>query len=230
MIEIVAGEGGSDSKNFVHELLSVYVCYARRHGLKTELLTSDEGHAILLAQGPKAGWRFRHEPGQHCVQRVPATERRGRKQTSFVTVMALPLPPARQQAQLKEAEIEIKTQCGHGPGGQHQNKTASAVRIVHKPTGLMVFINGRDQHQNKQDALRILTARVTEREHQKITAGYEGLRQSQWTGGGRGEKVRTYNFMEHRAADHRFDKRTSDMKALLKGHLELLFPEETLSQ
>jgi len=125
----------------------------------------------------------------------------------------LPLPPC---------EIEVKTQKGHGPGGQHQNKTDSAVRMTHLPTGLKVFVNGRDQHSNRAEALKILTARVRDFEQQSVDAEYCRLRKSQLGNAGRGQKIRTYNFMNDRAVDHRTGAKAKVRRVINKGEFELL--------
>ncbi len=142
-MEIRFGEGGADSKIFVRELLTAYLKYAAFLKLETELLHSSEGHFIVQIRGQNVWRYFKNETGGHCCQRVPPTETKGRRHTSMITVGVLPIKED-VWVPLKEEEIEVITQCGHGKGGQHQNKTASAVRIRHIPTGLNVFINGRD--------------------------------------------------------------------------------------
>jgi peptide chain release factor 1 len=181
---------------------------------------------VVKFTGRGAGRLFRHEPGKHCVQRVPPTEKKGRRHTSMVTVAVLPMPPDNDPRPLPDDELEVKTQSGHGPGGQHQNKTASAVRMTHKPTGLQVFINGRDQHSNRREALRILTARVNEHLAEQRNEEYARLRKSQRDGGGRGNKVRTYNFIGGgRVVDHRLGVKTHKVSELMKGRFELLFEQ-----
>jgi peptide chain release factor 1 len=162
------------------------------------------------------------------VQRVPPTESRDRRQTSLVHVAVLPLPPDSALRPLPESQVDFTYQCGHGPGGQHQNKTASAVRATHRPTGLRVLINGRDQHRNKREALRILTARVHEHLSRQRDAAYDRLRRAQLGDGGRGDKVRTYNCIGGgRVVDHRLGTRTHDVEGVLKkGQLELLLPPD----
>ncbi len=154
ILEILFGEGGDDSKNFVDELFAAYLKYASGLGFKHELLHSDYGHIVAKISGKGVGNAFKHEPGKHCVQRIPETEAKGRKQTSIVVVGVLPIRNDTGFEPLKDAELEVTTQRGHGKGGQHQNKTDSAVRMRHIPTGLAVFINGRDQHSNKREALK----------------------------------------------------------------------------
>lgn len=166
---------------------------------------------------------FQHEPGKHCVQRIPPTERRGRKQTSMVSVAILPLPEESSVKRLPDSEVVISYTTGTGPGGQHKNNTASCVRAVHKPTGLTAVIDGRDQHHNKRTALRILAARVQEHRQAKLDGDYGAKRREQHGGGGRGAKVRSWNFMENRIVDHRLGTKTSNVKEVMKGRLDLLF-------
>jgi peptide chain release factor 1 len=226
IVEIKFGEGGADAKSFVHELAEVYVRYGTGLGLAAEALSEADGHVVLRFAGAGAAHAFRHEPGKHCVQRVPPTEARGRRHTSMVSVAVLPVLPVRAEDQLAEKDLEIKTQCGHGPGGQHQNKTASAVRMKHKPTGLEVFINGRDQHANRREALKVLTARVLAYHREREQAVLQAARKQQFGNGGRGNKVRTYNLIDHYVADHRLDVKTHNVKEVMRGRLDLLFNGE----
>ena len=222
VVEIHAGEGGDDSKNFVSDLFAAYAKWAVKNQLKSEILESDYGHIICKFSGIGCWQAFKHERGKHCVQRCPKTERNGRRHTSIVSVAVLPLPPIRDYKPLPDNELEIKTQRRGGPGGQHQNTTDSAVRIVHKPTGLLVLICGRDQHQNKQNALRILTARVNELRQEEEAKKYGSIRQAQLGGGKRGEKIRTYNFIRSSCVDHVLNKKTTNLKGVMEGRLELI--------
>lgn len=222
IVELQFGEGGQDSKIFVDELFAAYLKYAQNLGFKSELLHGSEGHIIAKFVGDGVGRAFRHEPGKHCVQRIPPTETKGRKQTSMISVAVLPIPK-KVEKPLTESEVEITTTKGSGPGGQHRNKTESAVRAKHIPTGITVFIgNGRDQHSNKREAISILTARVYELKKSQTDAAYGANRQAQMGGGGRSDKVRTYNFMESRVVDHRLGTKTSNVKAIMKGQFELI--------
>ena len=222
-MEIQFGEGGDDSKAFVHDLLAAYIKYAERLGLTFELLSSSQGHAVAKFSGTGVWKAFQHEPGKHCVQRCPATEKKSRRHTSMVSVAVLSIPQKLGLQQLPAEEIEVKTQGGSGPGGQHQNKTDSAVRMTHGPTGLQVFINGRDQQRNRREALRILAAKVYENHKRQHDAAYDASRKSQMKGGGRGDKVRTYNFINFRVVDHRLRKKTKQIKRIMKGEFDLLF-------
>jgi len=223
-VEIRAGEGGTDSKLFVHDLFAAYVKYAASRGLKAELLDSSDGSATGRFWGHSAGSAFAFESGKHVVQRVPPTERNGRWQTSVVAVAVMPMPPRHELRLLPESELEVSTLRGSGPGGQHRNKTESAVRIVHKPTRLQVFLDGgRSQHQNRAEAHRILSAKVAQHYGEQIQATYDAKRKAQVDGGGRGNKIRTYNFIKCRAVDHRTGKKTRDVQAVIeKGRFDLL--------
>jgi peptide chain release factor 1 len=229
ILELHAGEGGKDSKLFIHDLLSAYIRYAANRGFQTEIIGEEDGHSTLKIMGRGVWQAFQNEPGKHVVQRVPPTERNGRRQTSILTVAVLPLPPEHTQDPLRDKDLEVITQTGkQKAGGQNVNKTASAVRMKHKPTGLSVFINGRDQGQNKQEALRILTYRVNEQKRQLVENDYNSNRKDQMLCGGdrlggRGDKVRTINFIDSRVVDHRLGRKTKNVKAFMKGDFDVLF-------
>ena len=225
IVEIVFGEGGDHSKRFVSTLYDTYVKYGTKLGLKSCLLADEEGHIIVKFTGSNAGRIFKYESGKHCIQ-----EESGKKpHTSMVSVMVMPMPPDNTLKPLPENELNIKFQTGkQGAGGQNVNKVASACRMVHVPTGLSVFINGRDQGANKKEALKILTVRVNEIRLNKEQKEYSEARKEQWGGGNRGNKIRTYNFMDNRAVDHRFGIKTRNVESVIwKGQLDLLIPEET---
>jgi len=224
ILEIQHGEGGTDSKNFVHELLAVYLKYGQSKGFSSSLLSSEEGHVMVRFSGDGVWLAFANETGKHCVQRIPETETAGRKQTSFVSVVVLPMPEEKSLKSIPESELKIAFTRGHGPGGQHRNTSDSAVRIVHPRTGFMVFIQGeRDQHANRREAIKIITARVNQFDQEKQHADYNAQRKILGQGGrGQTEKIRTYNFLKGIAIDHRSGRKTGNIKGLMKGQLELL--------
>ena len=226
IIEIHAGEGGEDSRLFIHDLLSVYVKYAKSKALRAEILSSSKGDIVAKITGGGAGRYFQHESGKHCCQRVPPTETKGRRQTSMISVAVLSVPPKGDIKPISESEFDIKFQVGSGPGGQHRNRTASAVRMVHKKTGLSIFIDGRDQHSNKREALRVLTAKVRQQESAKDHAERASNKKSQMGGGGRSDKVRTYNFCDSRVKDHRLGTQTRNIKAVMNGNLDLILEKK----
>lgn len=202
----------------------MYIKFCKRTNRGIELLYADEGSCTLGVNCPGAYNLFKNESGKHCVQRIPPTESKGRRHTSIITVSVLNIPRANPR-KIKDSDLEIKTQRGHGKGGQHQNKTDSAVRIKHIPTGISVFINGRDQNQNKQTALSIIEAKVTQsidaKQHEELNRN----RQLHIDGGNRSNKIRTYNFIDNRAVDHRTGIKTNNLKELFKGKLELLYTD-----
>lgn len=204
-------------------MFAAYEKYAIRFGLNVSLLDWDEGHIVAKISGDNAGRYFRYESGKHVVQRVPPTEHNGRKQTSVIVVAILPLPPEQKMKPLPPNELDTITQTGkQRAGGQNANKVASAVRMKHIPTGIQVFINGRDQVHNRREALKILTARVNDYYQNKEQSVYVKMRK-ELMDGNRGNKIRTYNLLENRVVDHRFNKKVSNPDIVLKkGQFELL--------
>jgi len=174
--------------------------------------------------GGSARRLFRNEPGKHVVQRYPPTEHRGRRHTSIVAVAVLPITDGRElSGVLKDADLEITTKRGGGPGGQARNKTESCVRIRHIPTGLTVVIDSRDQAANKKKARQILEARVAQQKQEVISSTLAHAKREQFDGGGRGNKVRTYNFIENRVTDHRTGAKSTQIRRVMKGDLDLLW-------
>ena len=222
MVEIRAGEGGKDSKNFVSELAEIYLRYARNKNLLTEILNSEDGSMSLQISGSSAWKAFELESGKHVIQRCPPTERGGRRHTSAISVAILPLREFGDYS-LKEADLEIIFQKGKvRAGGQNANKVNSAVRMKHIPSGLSVFINGRDQGQNKSKAYEILAGRVYDHYYALENAEYSAKRKNILGDGGRGGAARTYNLYKSIIVDHRTGKQTNDVKSILKGELDLI--------
>lgn len=201
--------------------MAAYVRYAQSLGLACEIVYDSDSSWSLKITGEKCRAAFEGESGKHVVQRVPPTESRGRRHTSTVSVAVLSLMPTL-DSQLSMEEVEVTTQRGHGKGGQHQNKVSSAVRAVHKPTGISVFINGRDQYQNRQLALEILEARVAEQKRQAIHQEHNRAKVEQLGFGTRSGKIRTYNFIGRFVLDHRTGRKTHRIEEVMKGKFELI--------
>lgn len=223
VFEIQAGEGGEDSKLFCENLGMAYVRYATRNGCRLENEEWERGKISLVFVGPQALGLFTMEAGKHCVQRVPPTEKRGRRQTSIVTV-AVTRPASEELAsKLNMNDVQITTKRGSGPGGQHRNKTESCVVARHMPTGITATIDGREQHANKRLALKVLAAKLQIRDSNSRHELISAEKKRQVGNGGRSDKIRTYNFIDSRAVDHRTGVKTSRVDEVIgKGKFELL--------
>ena len=213
-----------DSKLFVTDLAEAYRKYGQSFGFTSETLTEENGHVIIKFRGRGVYQAFKNETGGHCVQRIPPTETRGRKQTSMISVAVLPLPPQDPRTMIAEKDLEIIAQTGYQKaGGQNVNKVASAIQCVYKPDPtIRVFINGWDQHRNKEEAIKIINARVREKQRQSQGAAYATLRRESLGSGGRGSKIRTYNFMESRVTNHRLGTKTTNIQAVMRGQFQLI--------
>jgi len=224
IMEVRAGTGGDEASLFVADLFRMYQRLAEERGWRIELLSSKESEVggykelVLGIKGPSVYRWLRFEGGGHRVQRVPATESQGRIHTSAATVAVLP--------EVEEVEIDIKpddlridTMRAGGAGGQHVNKTESAVRIVHLPTGTtVVCMDEKSQHKNRAQAMRILRARLFELEQSRLAGERAADRKSQVGTGDRSERVRTYNFPQNRCSDHRLGQNFS-LESVLAGRL-----------
>lgn len=225
-IEIRAGAGGDEAGLFAADLLRLYTRYAEAQNWKTEIVDENRTgvggykEVIMQVRGNGAYSRFKYESGVHRVQRVPATESQGRIHTSTVTVAVMP-EMEEVDITLDERDLEITNTFSAGPGGQHMQKNATAARVVHKPTGIMIRIQSqRSLTQNKLMALQILQARLQEMEEAKQNAAVAAERKAQVGTGERSEKIRTYNYPQSRVTDHRVGHTSYNLAAVMDGDLE----------
>ena len=229
-LEIRAGTGGDESALFAGNLLRMYTRYAERCGWKVEIVSENPGEvggykeAILRIIGHGAYSRLKFESGGHRVQRVPETESQGRIHTSACTVAVMPEADEVGEIDINPADLRIDTYRASGAGGQHINKTDSAVRITHLPTGLVVECqDDRSQHKNKAQAMSVLAARLKDRELQAQHAAEASTRKSLVGTGDRSDRIRTYNFPQGRITDHRINLTLYKIDAIMDGDLtELL--------
>ena len=228
ILEIRSGAGGEEAALFAGSLLRMYSMYAEAKGFKTEVLSSNPtelgGYKEVSMEivGDGAYSRFKFESGVHRVQRVPETESQGRIQTSTATVAVLP-EADEVEFELNPNELKIDTFRSSGAGGQHINKTDSAIRITHLPTGTVVECQDeRSQHKNKERALKILAARLLEVEQQKHKDEIDSARRAMVGTGDRSERIRTYNFPQGRVSDHRIGLTLYKIDAIMDGGLDEL--------
>ena len=228
IVEIRAGVGGEEAALFAHSLYRMYSMYAEAHRWKTEVdsINQTELGGIkeisFTIEGDGAWSRLKFESGVHRVQRVPETESGGRIHTSTATVAVLPEMETA-EVQLNPADIEMQVFRSSGAGGQHVNKTSSAVRLIHKPTGTVVECQQeRSQFQNRDKAMRILASRLYEAEQEKIEGAYTQQRRSQVGTGMRNERIRTYNFPQGRVTDHRIGLTLYKIDSVMDGDLDEL--------
>src|SRR5207302_10690802 len=194
--------------------------YAERRGFRTEPISAGDGTYTFAVKGDGAYSGFKYEGGTHRVQRIPETESKGRIHTSTATVAVLP-EAEDVDVELDPNDLPVDVYRSSGPGGQSVNTTDSAVRITHKPTGLVVSMQDeKSQIQNRAKALQVLRARLLKLEQDKQTAELSGARKAQVGGGGRGEKIRTYNFKENRVTDHRIGFTAYNLDKVLAGELD----------
>jgi peptide chain release factor 1 len=226
IVEIQGTEGGEEANLWAGDLYRMYQRFAERHGLKLEVLASqpsDHGgfrDVTFLVKGDDAWRLMKYEGGPHRVQRVPVTESQGRVHTSAATVAILP-EAEEVDVDIDPNDLEVDVFRATGPGGQSVNTTDSAVRITHKPTGLVVSCQDeKSQLQNKDKALRILRARLLQMEQDRQQAEVSAARREQVKGGGRSEKIRTYNFKENRVTDHRVGITLYSLDRVLDGELD----------
>ena len=225
-IEVRPGTGGDEAGLFAADLLRMYLRFAENHHLKTELVSSQETgaggykEAVVAIKGRGAYRLFKHESGVHRVQRVPATEASGRIHTSTATVAVMPEVDA-VEIEINPADLQIDTYRAQGAGGQHVNKTESAVRITHRPTGTVVACQEeRSQLQNRERAMQLLRAHLYEAKLREQEEKAASARRAQVGTGDRSEKIRTYNFPQDRLTDHRIGLSTGNLKGVLDGSLD----------
>ncbi len=225
-VEIRAGTGGDESALFAGDLARMYTRHAAQAGWRVEIMSAHEAElggykeVVLRVEGERAYGRLRFESGGHRVQRVPATETQGRIHTSACTVAVMPEPDESQAITLNPAELRIDTFRASGAGGQHINKTDSAVRVVHLPTGLVAECqDGRSQHANKARALAVLQARLQDKERSERAAREAATRKGLIGSGDRSDRIRTYNFPQGRLTDHRINLTLYKLLAVMEGDL-----------
>ncbi len=226
IVEIRGAEGGEEANLFARDLHEMYLAFAAAHGWKVEPLEARESdmggfsEVMVLVKGDDAWARLKYEGGVHRVQRVPVTESQGRIHTSSATVSVLP-EADEVEVEVDENDLQVDVYRASGPGGQSVNTTDSAVRITHRPTGLVVSMQDeKSQLQNKVKALRVLRSRLLQIEQDRQQSEASAARRGQIGGGGRSEKIRTYNFKENRVTDHRIGLTIHKLDRILAGDLD----------
>ena len=226
IMEIRGAEGGEEANLFARDLMEMYLAYAVRRGWKVETIQSDASdmggvnQATLLFAGDDAWSRLKFEGGPHRVQRVPVTESQGRVHTSSATVAVMP-EAEEVDVEINDNDLDIDVYRASGAGGQHVNTTDSAVRITHRPTGLVVAMQDeRSQLQNRARAMQVLRSRLLKLRQEEQEARASAERRAQIGGGGRSEKIRTYNYKENRITDHRIGFTLYQLQAVLAGDLD----------
>lgn len=225
-LEVRAGTGGDEAALFAGDLLRMYLRYAERCGWKSEIVSANESdlggykEVIVRIAGDNIYGRLKFESGGHRVQRVPTTESQGRIHTSACTVAIMPEADELAEIELNPNDLRIDTFRASGAGGQHINKTDSAVRITHLPTGLVVECqDGRSQHANKAQAMKVLAARLNDKQKREAAAKESAERKSLIGSGDRSERIRTYNYPQGRVSDHRINLTLYKIDSIMDGDL-----------
>jgi len=219
IIEIRAGAGGDEAAIFASDLARMYQRYSETKGWRFEKLDESQGTKTFKARvsGDGVYEAFKLEGGVHRVQRVPETEKQGRVHTSTATVAVLPEIEAT-EINIPDSDLEVSFSRAGGPGGQNVNKVETAVRLTHKPTGIVISSRAeRSQHANREKAMTMLRAQLYEFEQAKAVGDVEAQRRAMVGTGDRSEKIRTYNFPQDRITDHRFNAKIHDLEAVING-------------
>ena len=228
-LEIRAGTGGDESALFSGDLLRMYSRFAERRGWRVELMSENEAEVggykevIVRIEGDGVYGRLKFESGAHRVQRVPETESQGRIHTSACTVAVMPEADEQSEVNIQSSDLRIDTYRASGAGGQHINKTDSAVRITHLPTGIVVECqDDRSQHRNRDKAMQVLAARIKDVQLREQQDKEAAQRKSLVGSGDRSERIRTYNFPQGRITDHRINLTLYKLQAMMEGDLDEL--------
>ena len=226
IVEIRAGTGGDEAALFVADLMRMYCMYATKHHIKYDVTTATRtgqgGYKEVIIFFKNGYDLFKYESGVHRVQRIHKTEAKGRVHTSAVTVAVMP-EVEETEITIKDDDLKIDTFKSSGKGGQHVNKTESAIRITHKPTGIVVECqNERSQTQNREIALRILKAKLLDKQRDEQKTAEMEYRRNQVGSGDRSERIRTYNYPQNRITDHRINKSINRLDYVLDGNLDIL--------
>ena len=227
ILEIRAGTGGDEAALFAGDLYRMYVRYAESRGWKTGVIdasTSDLGgfkEVIFSVEGEDVYKTLRYESGGHRVQRVPETEAQGRIHTSAATVAVLPEVEEVNEVEIRSEDLRVDLYCASGPGGQKVNKTESAIRLTHLPTGLVVACQDeRSQNRNRDKAMRVLAARLLDLKRQQDHDKMASERKGQIGSGDRSDRIRTYNFPQNRLTDHRINLTLYSLDQIMEGKLD----------
>ncbi|AWB56990.1 peptide chain release factor 1 [Colwellia sp. Arc7-D] len=228
-VEIRAGAGGDEAAIFAGDLFRMYSRYAEKQGWKIELMNSnisEQGgfkEIVVKVNGVGVYGQMKYESGGHRVQRVPETESQGRVHTSACTVVVMPEIPESQAIEINKADLKVDTFRASGAGGQHVNKTDSAIRITHIPSGVVVECQDqRSQHKNRAQAMSVLQARLQQAEDEKRRSAEESSRRNLVASGDRSERIRTYNFPQGRMSDHRINLTLYRLNEIMEGNLHLI--------